>query len=59
MEEKNYSRVNELFRQRVQRFGDTVLRVAFNRLRNYADAEDVAQEVFLALYKSIGSLTNI
>jgi len=46
MEEKNYSRVNELFRQRVQRFGDTVLRVAFNRLRNYADAEDVAQEVF-------------
>mgnify|MGYP001273947209 CR=1 FL=1 len=51
MEEKNYSRVNELFRQRVQRFGDTVLRVAFNRLRNYADAEDVAQEVFLALYQ--------
>jgi RNA polymerase sigma-70 factor (ECF subfamily) len=35
----------------VQRFGDTVLRVAFNRLRNYSDAEDITQEVFLALYK--------
>lgn len=51
MEAKDYSRVNEIFRQRVQRFGDTVYRVAFNRLRNYSDAEDVAQEVFLALYK--------
>jgi RNA polymerase sigma-70 factor (ECF subfamily) len=51
MENKDRSQVNELFRQRVQRFGDTVFRVAFNRLRNYSDAEDIAQEVFLALYK--------
>lgn len=49
--ERTDSEVNELFRQRVQRFGDTVLRVAVNRLRNYSDAEDITQEVFLSLYK--------
>ena len=41
---------NELFRTRVQIFGDTVFRVAFNRLQNLSDAEDITQEVFLALY---------
>jgi len=41
---------NELFRTRVQMFGDTVFRVAFNRLQNLSDAEDITQEVFLALY---------
>ena len=41
---------NELFRQRVQSFGDTVYRVAFNRLQNFSDAEDVLQEVFISLY---------
>lgn len=43
---------NEIFRQRVQKFGDTVLRVAFSRLQNYSDAEDITQEVFIALYKA-------
>lgn len=51
MEKKDNSQDNELFRQRVQWFGNTVFRVAFNRLRNYSDAEDITQEVFLALYK--------
>ncbi|PKM63246.1 MAG: RNA polymerase sigma factor [Firmicutes bacterium HGW-Firmicutes-21] len=41
---------NELFRQRVQSFGDTVFKVAFNRLQNFSDAEDITQEVFIALY---------
>lgn len=43
---------NELFRNRVQRFGDTIIRVAFNCLQNYSDAEDITQEVFIALYSS-------
>lgn len=51
MEKKDNSQDNELFRQRVQWFGNTVFRVAFNLLRNYSDAEDITQEVFLALYK--------
>jgi RNA polymerase sigma factor (sigma-70 family) len=51
MESKDNSHYNELFRQRVQRFGDTVMRVAFNRLRNHSDAEDITQDVFLALYR--------
>jgi RNA polymerase sigma-70 factor (ECF subfamily) len=41
---------NELFRDRVLRFGDTVLRVAFNRLQSLPDSEDIMQEVFLTLY---------
>jgi len=43
---------NDLFRKRVQLFGDTVLKVAFNRLQNYSDAEDITQEVFIALYST-------
>lgn len=41
---------NELFRMRVAEYSSTVLRVAFSRLQNYADAEDVTQEVFASLY---------
>lgn len=33
-------------------FGDMVLRLAYARLQNRADAEDVYQSVFLQLYKS-------
>ncbi|NHM14683.1 sigma-70 family RNA polymerase sigma factor [Eggerthellaceae bacterium zg-886] len=36
----------------IDRFGDTVLRLAMSRLRNKADAEDVFQNVFLALHRS-------
>lgn len=39
------------FTRYVQRYLDTVFRVALNALRSSADAEDVAQEVFLKLLK--------
>lgn len=41
---------NNLFRYHVLKFSDTIFRVAFNRLQNFSDAEDILQEVFLALY---------
>ena len=35
----------------VNTYSDTVFRVAFQYVKNRADAEDVLQEVFLTLYK--------
>lgn len=35
----------------VEEYGDLVLRLAFQRLKSQADAEDVAQEVFLSLLR--------
>lgn len=36
----------------VEEFSDTVLRAAFGMVKNLADAEDIAQEVFLGLVKA-------
>lgn len=41
-----------------QRFGDTVMRTAFTCCDNYAEAEDITQEVFLALHADPRSFTN-
>ncbi len=41
----------ETFEQAVERFTDTVYRVAFHACKNPADAEDVAQNVFLKLFR--------
>ena len=38
------------FTELVQTYGDMVFRVALGYMRNQADAEDVAQSVFLSLY---------
>ena len=38
------------FRQKLQRYKDTVYRIAYTYLRNQADAEDVSQDTFLKLY---------
>lgn len=35
----------------VEQYGSMVLRLAFQRLKSQADAEDVGQEVFLALLR--------
>jgi len=40
---------HDLLCEAVDKYSDMVLRIAFHHTRNYADAEDVAQEVFLAL----------
>lgn len=42
----------ETFARLVAQFKGTVFRTAYGYLRNRADAEDVAQEVFLKLYRS-------
>ena len=43
---------DEEFHGCVERYADTVFRVAFQSLRHRADAEDVMQTVFLRLYES-------
>ena len=40
----------ERFREAVERYGDTVFRLAYSYLKNRADAEDVMQESLLKLY---------
>jgi RNA polymerase sigma-70 factor (ECF subfamily) len=45
---------NGAYRQLVDRFGNQVFNVAISLLNNREDAEDVTQEVFTAIYHSIG-----
>lgn len=40
------------FEEAVERYGDTIFRLAYSYLKNRADAEDVMQEVFLRLMKA-------
>lgn len=40
------------FHSAVERYRDTVYRIAFNYLRSAADADDVCQDAFVALYRS-------
>ncbi len=35
-----------------EKFGDTVFRAVFNSIGNYAEAEDITQEVFLKLHQN-------
>src|SRR5699024_1403815 len=41
----------EEFVQAVERYGDTIYRVAYSCLKNRADAEDVMQDTLLKLYR--------
>lgn len=45
----------ELFRELVTRYQHRVLSVAYNVTLNQKDAEDIAQEVFLQIYRSLSS----
>ena len=40
------------FEGAVERYGDTVFRLAYSYLKNRADAEDVMQEVFVRLLRA-------
>src|SRR5512147_2584 len=42
------------FRELVEAHRDKVFNITFRMLGNRADAEDVAQEVFIAVFKTIG-----
>jgi RNA polymerase sigma-70 factor (ECF subfamily) len=47
---------NDLLNHAFGHYADMVVRIAFHNLRNKADAEDVAQEVFLKLLKNAEKL---
>jgi RNA polymerase sigma-70 factor (ECF subfamily) len=53
-DEESFARCEERFAALVNRQSRFVFRVAYAVLRNSHDAEDVAQEVFLKLYRSRG-----
>ncbi len=36
----------------IQKYGDTVYRVAYNFVKAHADSEDIVQEVFIRLYRA-------
>ncbi len=44
------------FRVLVQRYQDAVFGVALSKTGSFADAEDIAQEAFLAAYESLARL---
>lgn len=44
-----------LLEQMIDRFGSKVLKLAYYYVRNYSDAEDIMQEVFLRAYQNISS----
>ncbi len=48
----------EAFRPIVERYQDAVFGVALARLRNFDDAEDVAQEVFVEAFQRLGNLND-
>jgi RNA polymerase sigma-70 factor (ECF subfamily) len=51
-DEESFARCEEQFAALVNRHSRFVFRVAYSVLRNSPDAEDVAQEVFLKLYRA-------
>lgn len=44
---------DEEFTAIMNKYGDTVLRICYVRLRNLHDAEDAFQDVFVSLYKTL------
>jgi RNA polymerase sigma-70 factor (ECF subfamily) len=48
----------EEFGRIVERYQDAVFGIALSRLRNFHDAEDVAQGVFVAAFERLGDLKN-
>lgn len=43
---------SNLLESSIERYSDTVVKTAYSYLKSRADAEDIAQEVFLTLYQS-------
>ena len=52
---KAISANKEAFGQLVDRYKDKIIRLAFRFSRNYRDAEDIAQEVFIRAYLNLRS----
>ena len=42
---------NELISKVVNRYSDTIIRIAFQYTKNRADAEDIMQDVFISFIK--------
>ncbi len=47
--ELNKTNRNEILEQIVRKYADMIFRIAYNNLGNYSDAEDILQEVAVAL----------
>lgn len=54
MSNKNVLDIDEI----IEKYADTVYRIAITQMKNTYDAQDVFQEVFLRLVKHIGTLEN-
>ena len=48
----------EMFGPIIERYRDAVFAVALSRLRNFDDAEDIAQEVFIEAFEHLGKLSD-
>ena len=46
-------RTDEIIAQDLDKYGNTLLRLAYSYMKNVHDAEDVVQEVFVQLFKNI------
>jgi RNA polymerase sigma-70 factor (ECF subfamily) len=59
--EKNMNqslRTNDFLTEAIERYSDTLLRIAYTYLKNISDAEDIVQEVFLKLMQKRPSFDN-
>jgi RNA polymerase sigma-70 factor (ECF subfamily) len=54
--EETLSGESQTFGPIVERYRDAVFGIALSRLNDFADAEDVAQTVFIEAYRNMGSL---
>ena len=44
------------FGKLIEKYQHQIYGLAFHRVRNFADAEDIAQQVFLVAYENLGHL---
>ena len=51
-------RTDEIIKHDLDKYGDTIFRLAYSYMKNTYDAEDVVQEVFLKLFENIEMFQN-
>lgn len=49
---------DKLIEELIERFGDDILRICYLYTKDYSQAEDLFQEVFIKVYKNIDSFNN-
>ena len=51
-------RTDEILKHDLDKYGDTIYRLAYSYMKNTYDAEDVVQEVFMKLFENIDNFQN-